>query len=87
MDWVSVMSLLVLQGLNVIFLETAMRLTDLRSHAIVHCIPVDQAAFHRAPIVFKKALDEAESEWSQHHAKAVIDTKVKVRREPSDCST
>ena len=65
-----------------------MRLTDLRSHAIVHCIPVDQAAFQRAPIVFKKALDEAESEWSQHHAKAVIDTKVKVRRKPStNCST
>lgn len=55
-----------------------MHLGDRRSHAIVHCVPAEDSAFHRAPLVFKKAMSEAESEWSQHHAKAVIDTKAKV---------
>lgn len=32
----------------------------------------------KAPLYFKQALEHAESEWSQHHAKAVIDTKAKV---------
>ena len=27
----------------------------------------------KAPLYFKQALEHAESEWSQHHAKAVID--------------
>lgn len=67
-----------LQGLHALFVETATRLGDLRSHSVIHCVPVDDAAFHRAPIVFRKALMEAESEWSQHHAKAVIDTAAKV---------
>lgn len=68
----------VLQGLNTLFWETAMRLTDSRSHAVVHCVPLDDSSFHRAKVVFKKSLDEAESEWSQHQAKAAIDTKLKV---------
>ena len=68
----------VAQGMNAVFIETAMSLADRRSHAIVHCVPLDDKAFQRAPIVFKKALEEAESEWSQHHAKAVIDTRTKV---------
>ena len=67
-----------LQGLNAVFYETATRLNDVRSHAIVHCVACNDKAFHRAPIVFRKALLEAESEWSQHNAKAVIDTKLKV---------
>ncbi len=28
---------------------------------------------------FKKAVDDATSEWAQHHAKRFIDTKAKVR--------
>ena len=28
---------------------------------------------------FKKAVDDAESEWSQHHAKRWIDTSAKAR--------
>lgn len=67
-----------MQGQQAVFLETATRLGDARSHAVVHCIPLPEDAFHRAPIVFKKALLEAESEWSQHNAKAAIDTKLKV---------
>lgn len=35
-------------------------------------------AMARAPLYFKQALEHAESEWSQHHAKAVIDTGAKV---------
>lgn len=33
----------------------------------------------RAPMFFKKAVDDATSEWAQHHAKRFIDTKAKVR--------
>lgn len=33
----------------------------------------------KAPMYFKQALEHAESEWAQHAAKAVIDTKAKVR--------
>lgn len=29
---------------------------------------------------FKKAVDDATSEWAQHHAKRFIDTRAKVRR-------
>ena len=34
----------------------------------------------KAPLYFKKAIDEAESEWSQHHAKRLIETKTKGLR-------
>ena len=33
----------------------------------------------KAPLYFKKAVDDAESEWSQHHAKRWIDTSAKAR--------
>ncbi len=32
----------------------------------------------KAPLYFKKGIDDAESEWSQHHAKRWIDTSAKV---------
>jgi hypothetical protein len=32
----------------------------------------------KAPLYFKKAVDDAESEWSQHHAKRWIDTSAKA---------
>ena len=67
-----------MQGLEAIFLETAMKLDDLRSHAVVHCVPVPAKVAAKAPIFFKKAIDDAESEWSQHHAKRLIDTRQKV---------
>lgn len=34
----------------------------------------------QSPIYFKKALEESESEWSQHNAKSVIDTRAKGLR-------
>ena len=67
-----------LQGLDVIFMETAMRLSDAGSHALVDCIPVSPAVTAKAPLYFKKGIDDAESEWSQHHAKRMIDTGGKV---------
>ena len=68
-----------MQGLDVIFMETAMRLSDARSHAVVECIPVGPAVTAKAPLYFKKGIDDAESEWSQHHAKRMIETGGKVR--------
>ena len=67
-----------MQGQQVIFMETAMQLQDRRSHAVVDCIPVPAGAFAKAPLYFKKEIEEAESEWSQHHAKRLIDTRAKV---------
>ena len=32
----------------------------------------------KAPLYFKKAVDDAESEWSQHHAKRWMGTSAKV---------
>ena len=60
--------------MDVIFVETAMRLSDARSHAVVDCIPVPPAVTAKAPLYFKKGIDDAESEWSQHHAKRMIET-------------
>ncbi|KAL3152781.1 hypothetical protein ABBQ38_012367 [Trebouxia sp. C0009 RCD-2024] len=62
------------QGMDVIFMETAMRLSDARCHAVVDCIPVPPAVTAKAPLYFKKGIDDAESEWSQHHAKRMIET-------------
>jgi len=65
--------------MDVIFMETAMRLSDARTHAVVHCIPVPPNITAKAPLYFKKGIDDAESEWSQHHAKRMIETGGKVQ--------
>lgn len=59
-------------------METAKRLQDARSHAVVECIPVPPKVAAKAPLHLKKGIDDAESEWSQHHAKRWIDTSAKV---------
>lgn len=41
--------------------------------------PLRPQVMSKAPMYFKQALEHAESEWAQHAAKAVIDTKAKVR--------
>jgi hypothetical protein len=61
-------------------METALKVQAGRAHACVECIPVDADAFARAPLIFKQELDTSESEWSQHHAKRVIDTSQKGLR-------
>ncbi|EFN55254.1 hypothetical protein CHLNCDRAFT_134588 [Chlorella variabilis] len=67
-------------GQEVVFFETALHLGSMRSHAVVECVPVPPAVAGRAPMFFKKAVDDATSEWAQHHAKRFIDTKAKGLR-------
>lgn len=73
----SLLQMFMAQDLDVVFMETAVRLDDSRSHAVIEAIPLPAKAFSKAPIYFKKAVDDAESEWSQHHAKRLIDTRAK----------
>lgn len=68
------------QGKQVIFLETAMGVGTHRHHAMMEAVPVDDTVLNKAPMYFKKAMEEAESEWSQHAAKAAIPTKEKGLR-------
>lgn len=68
------------QGQEVVFFETALQLGNMRSHAVVECVPVPPAAAAKAPMYFKKAVDDATSEWAQHHAKRFIDTRAKGLR-------
>ncbi|XP_008391166.3 uncharacterized protein [Malus domestica] len=65
---------------EVVFLETVMGLAQQRHHCIVECIPIPHEIAKEAPLYFKKAIDEAEDEWSQHNAKRLIDTSVKGLR-------
>ncbi|XP_031100711.1 CWF19-like protein 2 isoform X1 [Ipomoea triloba] len=68
------------QEKDVVFLETVMGLSKQRCHCLVECIPLPQDAAKQAPLYFKKAIDEAEDEWSQHNAKKLIDTSIKGLR-------
>ncbi|KAM2212193.1 hypothetical protein COP1_022392 [Malus domestica] len=68
------------QEKEVVFLETVMGLAQQRRHCIVECIPMPNEIAKEAPLYFKKAIDEAEDEWSQHNAKRLIDTSVKGLR-------
>lgn len=68
------------QEKDLVFLETVMDLAKQRRHCMIECIPVPQKVAKQAPLYFKKAIDEAEEEWSQHNAKKLIDTSVKGLR-------
>ncbi|XP_019181712.1 PREDICTED: CWF19-like protein 2 isoform X2 [Ipomoea nil] len=68
------------QEKDVVFLETVMGLAKQRRHCLVECIPLPQDVAKQAPLYFKKAIDEAEDEWSQHNAKKLIDTSIKGLR-------
>ena len=63
-----------------VFLETALGLGSHKHHAYVEAIPVPQSRSSRAPGMFRKAIDEAESEWSTHASKRCIDTRAKGLR-------
>ncbi|XP_060188090.1 uncharacterized protein LOC132617160 [Lycium barbarum] len=65
------------QEKDLVFLETVMGLAQQRRHCLVECIPLTRKVAKQAPLFFKKAIDEAEDEWSQHNAKKLIDTSVK----------
>ncbi|CAN4120459.1 unnamed protein product [Withania somnifera] len=68
------------QEKDLIFLETVMSLARQKRHCLVECIPLSKEVAKQAPLYFKKAIDEAEDEWSQHNAKKLIDTSVKGLR-------
>ncbi|CAH9101852.1 unnamed protein product [Cuscuta europaea] len=68
------------QGKDVVFLVTVMGLAKQRHHCLVECVPVPRDVAKQAPLYFKKAIDEVESEWSQHNAKKLIDTSIKGLR-------
>ncbi|KAG4984459.1 hypothetical protein JHK87_029208 [Glycine soja] len=68
------------QEKEVVFLETVMGLAQQRRHCMVECIPLPEDIAKEAPLYFKKAIDEAEDEWSQHNAKKLIDTSQKGLR-------
>jgi hypothetical protein len=65
---------MLMQGMRCIFIETATKVKESRSHACVECVPVTEEAFSSAPMILRREIDSAESEWSQHHAKRLIDT-------------
>ncbi|KAL6519941.1 hypothetical protein OROMI_032835 [Orobanche minor] len=65
------------QEKDVMFLETVMGLAQQRRHCMVECVPLPRDVAKQAPVYFKKAIDEAEDEWSQHNAKKLIDTSEK----------
>ena len=64
------------QGKECCFIETAMKLGAPTNshHAMVECIPLPFDVAGRARMYFKKAIDEAESEWSTHNSKKCIST-------------
>ncbi|XP_077239241.1 cwfJ-like family protein [Tasmannia lanceolata] len=68
------------QDKDVVFLETVMGLAHQRRHCLIECIPLPCEIANEGPLYFKKAIDEAEDEWSQHNAKKLIDTSVKGLR-------
>ncbi|XP_071704015.1 uncharacterized protein [Rutidosis leptorrhynchoides] len=68
------------QEKEVVFLETVMGLAKQTRHCLIECIPLPPHVAKQAPLYFKKAIDEAEEEWSQHNAKKLIDTSEKGLR-------
>ncbi|CAL5337510.1 unnamed protein product [Camellia sinensis] len=72
------------QEKDVVFLETVMGLAQQRRHCMVECIPLPQDISKQAPLYFKKAIDEAKDEWSQHNSKKLIDTGGMLRLPEDD---
>ncbi|XP_057980019.1 uncharacterized protein LOC131165888 [Malania oleifera] len=68
------------QEMDLVFLETVIGLSQQRRHCLIECIPLPRDIAKQAPLYFKKAIDEAEDEWSQHNAKKLIDTSKKGLR-------
>ncbi|XP_070554137.1 CWF19-like protein 2 isoform X2 [Ptychodera flava] len=66
------------QEQDTVFLETFMNPRSHR-HMVIECIPVPKEEGDMAPIYFKKAIMESESEWAQN--KKLVDTRQKdIRR-------
>jgi hypothetical protein len=54
-----------------VFIETVYSVAS-QAHAIIECVPLPKNEYLDAPIYFKKAILEADEEWSQH--RKLIDT-------------
>lgn len=52
----------------------------MKNHAVIECIPIPADLVPKAKATFKKEVDDASSEWSQHYAKRIIDTTTKGLR-------
>ncbi|KAK2659959.1 hypothetical protein Ddye_006492 [Dipteronia dyeriana] len=57
-----------------------MGMAQQRRHCLIEFIPLPKVIAKQAPRYFKKAIDEAEDEWSHHNAKKLIDTSMKGLR-------
>ncbi|PAN44972.2 hypothetical protein PAHAL_9G093500 [Panicum hallii] len=62
------------QDKDLVFMETVISLSRQRRHCMIECIPIPCDVSSNAPMYFKKAIDEAEEEWTQHEMKKVIPT-------------
>ena len=71
------------QGKECCFIETVVKLgggglgavgAAMSKHCVVECIPLPDEVADHAPMYFKKAIDESESEWSTHDSKKCIST-------------
>lgn len=81
------LSMFAAQGMECVFYETVRRPggggpgSDARApHTLVDCVPLDPAAAAKAPLYFRKAIDDATPDWSQHANKRFIDTSIKGLR-------
>jgi hypothetical protein len=63
------------QDKDIVFMETVISLAKQRRHCMIECIPIPSEVSNNAPMYFKKAIDEAEEEWTQHDMKKLIPTK------------
>lgn len=64
-------------GHSVVFIETHLGgggAGSIGAHGYIEAVPVPPEAAATAPMFFRKAIDEAESEWSTHAAKKCIPT-------------
>lgn len=62
------------QKKDVVFIETVMALRK-QYHTCVHAIPLSDELGEVAPMYFKKAILESDTEWSQN--KKLVDTRKK----------
>ncbi|CAB3983425.1 CWF19 2 [Paramuricea clavata] len=64
-------------GKDIVFMEMNRNLRR-KHHMMIECVPVDKEIGDMAPIYFKKAIQESDSEWAQN--KKLIDTRNKSLR-------
>ena len=62
------------RGLDVIFMETYTSVAN-RRHMTIECVPLPRETGELAPMYFKKAISEADAEWSDN--KKLVDTSKK----------